>query len=148
MLKNNSIIEGISLIPQKIIETDGGYVLHGIKKSDNNFFGFGEAYFSTVNYREIKGWKRHSEMVLNIVVPIGKIKFVIYDDRPNSSSYNKFQEIIISRDNYQRLTLPPMLWLAFQGISKNSNMLLNIANIEHGSDDVAKRQIDYFDFEW
>ena len=41
-----------------------------------------------------------------------------------------------------------MVWLAFQGISKGSNILLNIANIEHGSDKVDKRDIDFFEFEW
>ena len=67
-------------------------------------------------------------------MPIGKIKFVVYDDRLNSSTFSKFQAITISRENYLRLTLQPMLWFAFQGLSKNSNILLNIANIEHGSD--------------
>ena len=37
-----------------------------------------------------------------------------------------------------------MLWFAFQGLSKNSNMLLNIANIEHGSDKVDKRDVDFY----
>ena len=32
-----------------------GNILHGIKKSDNGFVTFGEAYFSTVKYKEIKG---------------------------------------------------------------------------------------------
>ena len=141
-------IQGIALTSQKIIRTDGGEVLHGLKKNDDNFYGFGEAYFSTINYGEIKGWKRHSEMVLNIVVPIGKIKFVVYDDRLNSATYSKFQAITISRENYLRLTLQPMLWFAFQGLSKNSNILLNIANIEHGSDEVDKKDIGFFTFEW
>ena len=87
-------------------------------------------------------------MVLNIVVPIGKIKFVIYDDRRNSATFSKIQAITLSRENYLRLTLQPMLWFAFQGLSKNSNILLNIANIEHGSDEVDKKDIGFFTFEW
>ena len=147
-MTNNINIEGVSLTPQKIIRTNGGEVLHGIKKNDDSFYGFGEAYFSTINYGDIKGWKRHSEMVLNIVVPVGVIKFVIYDDRSNSSTFAKFQAITISRRNYLRMTLQPMLWLAFQGIGKDSNILLNIANIEHGSDKVDQRDIDFFNFNW
>ena len=80
-MQDSTNIEGIALTSQKIIRTYGGEVLHGLKKNDDNFYGFGEAYFSTINYGDIKGWKRHSGMVLNILVPIGKIKFVVYDDR-------------------------------------------------------------------
>ena len=147
-MQDSTKIEGLVLTSQKIIRTEAGDVLHGLKKSEQNFYGFGEAYFSSINYGEIKGWKRHSEMVLNVIVPIGKIKFVVYDDRLNSATFSKFQAITVSRENYLRLTLQPMLWFAFQGLSKSSNILLNIANIEHGSDKVDERDISFFTFEW
>ena len=99
-MQDSTNIQGIALTSQKIIRTDGGEVLHGLKKKDDNFYGFGEAYFSTINYGDIKGWKRHSEMVLNIIVPIGKIKFVVYDDRLNSATFSKFPS-----DNYLKRKL-------------------------------------------
>ena len=83
------------ITPLDIIETDKGDVMHGMKSYDPGFSGFGEAYFSVVNHNAIKAWKRHHEMTLNLVVPVGKIKFVLFDDRDESN--NNFQEIIISR---------------------------------------------------
>ena len=70
-------------------------------------------------------------MILNLVVPMGAIRFVLYDDRPESKSFQIFQEFIISKENYQRLTVPPGVWMAFQGMADGLNILLNIASIPH-----------------
>ena len=35
----------------KIIKNDKGDILHGLKSSDSNYKGFGEAYFSKINYK-------------------------------------------------------------------------------------------------
>ncbi len=134
------------ITPLDIIETDKGDVMHGMKSYDPGFSGFGEAYFSVVNHNAIKAWKRHHEMTLNLVVPVGKIKFVLFDDRDKSN--NNFQEIIISRDNYCRLTVPPMIWIGFQGMDNNDSVLLNIADINHNPSEVDKKGIDEINFDW
>ena len=134
------------ITPLDIIETDKGDVMHGMKSYDPGFSGFGEAYFSVVNHNAIKAWKRHHEMTLNLVVPVGKIKFVLFDDRDESN--NNFQEIIISRDNYCRLTVPPMIWIGFQGMDNNDSVLLNIADINHNPSEVDKKSIDEINFDW
>ena len=90
------MIEGVIFTPLSIIDTDGGDVLHAMKSSDVGFSGFGESYFSTVESFAKKGWKLHREMVLNLVVPVGCIRFVIFDDRANSITEGKFDEFVLS----------------------------------------------------
>ena len=143
------MVEGVIITPLDMIDTIGGNVLHGMKSTDSGYSGFGEAYFSTVGSGVIKGWKRHHLMTLNLIVPIGAIQFVIYDDRQNSSSTNKFQKILLSRcGNYNRLTVPPMVWLGFQGRGKDTNILLNIASIEHSPSEVDRRELNKIEFDW
>jgi dTDP-4-dehydrorhamnose 3,5-epimerase len=134
------------ITPLDVIGTDKGEVMHAMKNYDPGFSGFGEAYFSVINHNAIKAWKRHHEMTLNLVVPVGKIKFVLFDDRGGPS--NSFQEITISRDNYCRLTVPPMIWVGFQGMDDNDSILLNIADINHNSSEVDKKSIDEINFDW
>lgn len=141
-------IDGVILSPQKIINTVGGNVLHVIKNQDKTFSGFGEAYFSLVNNGVVKGWKRHTKMIMNLVVPIGEIQFVIFDDRKNSKTYKNYQEIILSIDNYCRLTVPPMLWIAFKGKGDQMNILLNVANIQHSTDEVENKSLESIPFVW
>lgn len=136
-------IEGVALTPLKKISHPKGDIFHGMKKSDKGFVGFGEAYFSTIKNGEIKGWNRHKKMTLNLIVPVGKVIFIIYDDREKSSSRGNFFEVEISPDNYQRITVPPCLWLAFMGKSNGTNLILNIADMEHDPDEIEK--LDPFD---
>ena len=140
------MINDVLITPLTIVDVPDGNVMHAMKEVDVGFSGFGEAYFSGVKSESIKAWKRHKEMTLNLVVPVGKIRFVLFDDREESN--NQFQEVIISRNNYCRLTVPPMIWMGFQGLSTNGSMLLNIANIMHNPAEVDKKNLEEIEFNW
>src|SRR5688572_1621567 len=126
------LIQGVTLQPLKIIRGALGDVMHALKNSDPQFAGFGEAYFSTVNFGQVKGWKCHTRMVLNFIVPAGLIRIVVYDPRKESETYNQFNDFELGPDGtYARLTIEPGLWVAFQGRSQGQNLLLNVASILH-----------------
>ena len=135
-------IEGLILTHLKKIHHPKGDILHGLKKSDAEYSSFGEAYFSTINNGEIKGWNKHKMMTLNLIVPFGEVTFVIYDKRESSRSKGKFFKVTLSQANYQRLTVPPGLWLAFKGKSNYINLILNIADMEHDPDEIEKIDLD------
>jgi len=139
------MIKDLTITPLKIIKTPNGDVLHGIKESDKGFSGFSEAYFSDVGFKLIKGWKRHKSMTLNLIVPTGMIKFVFYDDR---GTKDIFQEIVLSRSNYIRVTVPPMIWVAFQGLDKNNSTLMNLANQEHDPDEFDTLDLNKINYQW
>ena len=141
-------IEGVNLTPSKIIPHPQGDIFHGMKKNDVGFSGFGEAYFSTIKNGEIKGWNKHKRMTLNIVVPVGKVTFVIYDDREKSISKDKFFEVALSLDNYQRLTVPPCVWLAFKGNYNDVSLILNVSDIEHDPDEIERLNLDQINYDW
>ena len=135
-------MDGVILTPLKKIHHPKGDIYHAMKKSDHGYNGFGEVYFSTINKNDIKGWKKHLQMTLNIIVPIGEIKFVVYDIKTEEF----FSEVISSR-NYQRLTISAGLWVAFQGM-KNENILLNIASTEHDPSEEENLTLDQIEYAW
>lgn len=140
------MIEGVIITPLKIINVHGGDVLHAMKRSDTGFSEFGEAYFSTVEPGCVKAWKRHHTMTLNLIVPLGKIRFIIFDDRKTDNE--QYKEVVLSKENYCRLTIPPMVWVGFQGVDKNISMLLNIANIEHMPEECDRKVINEIKYDW
>ena len=142
------MIDGTILTPLKIIDHPLGDVFHGIKSSDNGFAGFQEAYFSTIRYGVIKPWKKHLKMTLNLIVPAGEIRFVLYDDRLNSKTNGQFMDVSLSLKNYHRLTVPPNVWMAFKGEDANINLLLNIANMEHDPEEVVRNDLNKIKFQW
>ena len=134
------------LTPLKKINVEGGDVLHAIKKNDAGFVDFGEAYFSIIESRAIKAWKRHRKMTLNLVVPIGKIKFVMCSSLEEKNP--KFNEVILSTNNYFRLTVPPMVWLGFQGLSNELSILLNVSDIPHDPIESDRINFNDIEFDW
>lgn len=135
-------MDGVILTPLKQIHHPKGDVFHAMKKSDDGFDGFGEAYFSTVNQDDVKGWKKHTKMTLNLVVPVGEIEFVVYDE--NSK---EFFSVKLSKNNYQRLTVKPNLWMAFRGVGEY-NMLLNLASVEHNPSEAVNKELSDIPYEW
>ncbi len=146
MLKNQ--IDGVFLTSLKKIKVEGGDVLHAVKKHDRGFKEFGEAYFSTVSYKSIKAWKKHTLMTLNLVVPFGKVSVVIYDDRVDSKTHGSFNQFIIGAKNYYRLTIPPSLWFGFKGMYKQTSIILNVANIVHDPNEVKRKDLKDLLFNW
>lgn len=138
--------EDVLLTPLRIIATAGGPVMHGIKSLDAGYHGFGEAYFTVVEQYAVKGWKRHHRMVSNLVVPVGEIRLQLLDDRADSTTYGLHVDLTLGVRNYQRLTLPPGVWLAFQGRSAGLNMMLNLASIQHDPAESDTRSLDAPEF--
>ena len=142
-------VDGVLLTPLKQILHPKGNVFHGIKKSDPGFNGFAEAYFSMIHCGDIKPWKKHLRMTLNFIIPMGNIRFVIYDDREQSLTKGLFFDVVLGESNYQRLTIPKGLWVAFQGIGEGTNLLLNVANLEHDPGEIERKEnIDDIKYEW
>ena len=133
-------MDGVTLTPLKQITHPKGDIFHAMKASDDGFSGFGEAYFSTVNKSDVKGWKKHTKMTLNLVVVTGEVEFVVHNGID-------FFNVKLSKGNYQRLTVEPGLWVAFRGLS-NENIVLNLASIEHDSDESENADLDIFSYDW
>ena len=141
-------IDGVILTPLKKIIHPKGDILHGIKKNDDGYAGFGEAYFTTIKFGEIKGWNRHKEMTINLVVPKGSVTFVVYDDREKSYSKGQLFKVDLSPSNYKRLTVLPGLWVAFKGNGPNTNLILNIASMEHDSNEIDRLDLEQINYNW
>ena len=140
------MIKGLLISKLDVIDVPGGNVMHAMKSTSLGYEGFGEAYFSQIEKDAVKAWKRHKKMTLNLIVPVGKIRFIFFDDR--NATKTQFQEVIISKQNFCRLTVPPMIWMGFQGLSDSASVLLNIANIEHNVHEVDRRNIKQIKFNW
>lgn len=140
-------MEGVKLYPLKHIVVPKGNIYHALKSTDEGYCGFGEAYFSQIKAGEVKGWKRHNRMSLNIVVVMGAIKFVIYDGREGSTTCGRFEEVILSpKDNYQRMTVAPGLWMAFQGVGEGISMLMDIIPEPHDPEEADRKDVSEINY--
>lgn len=137
-------MEGVVLTPLKIIPGEAGCVLHAMRATAGERLPVGEVYFSTVKQGATKGWKKHRRMVLNIVVPCGAIRFYLLDDRRQSEGCPARQCNVVlgPGENYQLLTVPAGVWMAFRGLGSGESLLANLASIPHDPEEAEALPID------
>jgi dTDP-4-dehydrorhamnose 3,5-epimerase len=132
-------IEGVSITPIKKICHEKGDVYHALKSTEDSFTKFGEAYFTTVHKGDIKGWKKHTKMVMNLIVPVGEVGFYFHN---RTSSKGEFIQVGLS--NYVRVTVQPGIWVAFEGLKEELNLILNIASIAHDPNEAINVKLNTF----
>ena len=132
------MIDGVQINPLRQILDERGKVMHMLRRDATWFEDFGEIYFSTVETGAVKAWHIHKKMVLNYAVPIGKIKLVLFDDRDNSPTKGAIQEIYLGPDNYNLVTIPPLIWNGFKGIGNITSLVANCASIPHDPDEIDR----------
>jgi len=137
-------LKDILATPLKRISAEGGDVMQALKKSDKEFNGFGEVYFSWVEQGSIKAWKCHQRMTLNLVVPLGEVYFVFH----LAKEKDNFKVEIIGEERYVRLTVPPGIWFGFKGLASGRSLLMNVADIEHDPDEVFRKSKSEFRYDW
>lgn len=132
------MIDGVKITPLRQIHDERGKVMHMLKTTDEHFDKFGEIYFSCVYPDVVKAWHLHQTMTLNYAVPVGRIKFVLYDDRPSSPTKGEVQELILGPDNYLLVTVPPLVWNGFKGLGTEMSLVANCASIPHDPHEISR----------
>lgn len=133
--------DGVVLQPLKVIEDERGAVMHMLRADSPLFCRFGEVYFSEVNPGIVKAWKRHSRMTQHFAVPVGRIRFVLYDDRTGSPTKGILSEIELGRpDAYRLLIIPPGIWYGFTGLADRPSIVANCADLPHDPQESENRE--------
>jgi dTDP-4-dehydrorhamnose 3,5-epimerase len=132
------MIAGVQIVPLRQIVDDRGKVMHMLREDAPHFLRFGEIYFSAVHPGAVKAWHVHKKMVLNYAVPIGKIKLVLFDDRPGSSTFGRIQEMFLGPDNYNLVVIPPLVWNGFKGVGAEMALVANCASIPHDPQEIER----------
>ena len=136
-------VADVTVTPLAKIPTAGGDVWHGLRAADPEFAGFGEAYFSWVSGGAVKAWKRHTRMTMNLIVPVGSVRFAFSDD---GHFVGRVEDAGSHR--YVRLTVPPGIWFGFQGRDPGASAILNIASIRHDPAEVERCGPTQINYDW
>lgn len=132
------MIDGVIQTSLKQIHDERGKVMHMLRASDPHFSKFGEVYFSWIYPSIIKAWHKHHEMIMNYAVPVGAIKLVLYDDRPDSPTCGEINEFFMNNENYYLLTIPCGLWYGFKTVGDVAAMIVNCTTIPHDPTEIAR----------
>ena len=113
-------------------------VMHMLRRDDPHFTQFGEIYFSVIYPGIIKAWHLHSRMTINYAVIEGNIKLVLYDQRPDSPTRGRIQEIVFGQVNYQLVRVPPGVVNGFTAVGGQRAVVANCADIPHDPAEITR----------
>jgi len=133
-----SAIDGLRVTPLRRIPDERGAVMHMLREDDEAFERFGEIYFSLVYPNVVKGWHLHRRMTLNYAVPVGMIKLVCFDDRPDSPTRGNVHELHVGELNYALVTIPPLIWNGFKGEGDRAALVANCATVAHDPEEIER----------
>jgi len=136
------LIDGVKVIPLKVVPDARGSVMRMLRSDDPHFVAFGEVYFSCINSGVVKGWRCHKRMVQNLAVPSGRVQIAMFDARSGSPTQGRVQDVIIGSDNYALVSIPPGVWNAFKGLGPGPSVVANCASILHDPAESEARSLD------
>lgn len=141
------MIDGVILHPLRQFADDRGRTMHMLRRDDPHFSSFGEVYFSGVQQGKVKGWYRHREKTLNLAVPAGTVRFVLFDDRPDSPTRGQVGQHLLGEEEalYALLTVPPHLWYGFQGVAAGVSMIANCTDLPNDPAESERKPTDSSD---
>ena len=144
------MIDGVKIIPKKQIIDERGKIMHMIRNDDDNFTKFGEIYFSYSHPNTVKAWHLHKRMTVNYVCVVGKIKLVLFDDREQSPTKGMLQEIFLTTENYNLVSVPPGIWNGFKSVENKFSIIANCSDIPHEAKEMERKPFDdpYFNYSW
>jgi dTDP-4-dehydrorhamnose 3,5-epimerase len=82
-------------------------------------------------------------MTLHYAAPVGLIKLVLYDDRPQSATRGELMEIFTGPESYCLIRIPPGVWNGFKGLGQTPSLVANCSDIPHDPAEIVRR--DPFD---
>lgn len=146
-----SAIDGVAVLPLRQIADERGAVLHVMRNDSPLFTAFGEVYCSLTLPGAVKAWKRHLRQTQHFAVPVGRLRLVLVDRRPDSPTSGVVEQHILGRpDHYVLCRIPPGIWYGFQALDDQSALIVNLADMPHEVEESERLEIDNgpIEFDW
>ncbi|MBD1172635.1 dTDP-4-dehydrorhamnose 3,5-epimerase family protein [Pelagibacterales bacterium SAG-MED05] len=144
------MIHDVKITSLKILSDNRGSVMHMLRNDSKIFKSFGEIYFSTIHKDSIKAWHLHKEATLNYACIKGSVKLVLFDERSESPTKGKYQEISLSPKNYFLVTIPPNIWNGFKGFYEPESIIANCLSLPHNEKEMVRKDHSdqKFNYKW
>jgi dTDP-4-dehydrorhamnose 3,5-epimerase len=83
-------------------------------------------YMAMLRPHKIKGWVVHREQDDRLFVTHGTVRFVLYDDRPESPTHKMISELFIGEQNRTLVCVPKGVYHALQNVGDTDATFINV----------------------
>jgi dTDP-4-dehydrorhamnose 3,5-epimerase len=102
------------------------------------------AYLFTIRPGVAKGWGLHKEHEDRYFVIAGEMEVVLYDPRPDSSTYKQVCRVVLSADRPRLMNVPKNVWHADHNLGETEVLVANFPTIQydHANPDKYRLPLD------
>jgi dTDP-4-dehydrorhamnose 3,5-epimerase len=119
-------IDGVQTKPLRVVPDERGRLMEILRRDDDLFKQFGQAYMTTVYPGVVKAWHYHRKQFDSFAVVRGMIKLALYDGREGSPTRGEVQEFFLGEHNPLLVQIPPMVYHGFKGIGAEEAIIINL----------------------
>jgi dTDP-4-dehydrorhamnose 3,5-epimerase len=139
------LIDGVRIKKLRVIPDERGRLMETLRDDDELFIKFGQVYVTTVYPGVVKGWHYHKKQIDTMVCIVGMIKLVLYDNREESPTKGRLNEMFIGIHNPLLVQIPAGVLHGFKCISESEAMVMNIPTEHYDYDNPDEYRIDTYD---
>jgi len=134
------MIEGVKVVELVTREDDRGYLIEVVREaSDAEPHGvvhkFGQVYLVGNPVRgSIRAFHKHRELWDWFFISKGRAKFVLKDDREESSTYGEMMTIIASERNPKLIVVPPGVYHGWMSLEDDTQLVSTASHVYNRED--------------
>jgi len=146
------MIEGVVIKRLTRHVDERGYVMEILRRDEELFRQFGQAYVSACFPGIIKAWHCHRLQFDYFCCLSGNLKVGLYDDRPESGTCGETQAVVIGALSPAVVCIPPLVWHGFSAVGGETAIVLNLPTEPYNPREPDELRRDPFDpdipFQW
>lgn len=146
------LIDGVVIKKLNPILDERGYLQECFRSDWEIFKKFGQAYITVAFPNVVKAWHCHKIQTDNMVCIHGNGKLVLCDNRNDSPTYKKINEIFFGEKNPILVSIPPNIWHGFKAMGGEKIMVLNVPTELYNYNNPDEYRLPYdsneIDYDW
>jgi dTDP-4-dehydrorhamnose 3,5-epimerase len=120
------VIEGVKVKHLRVLPDERGRLMEILRRDDECFTQFGQAYITTVYPGVVKAWHYHKVQHDNFAVVAGMVQIVIYDARDDSPTQGEVNIFHVGIHNPMLIHVPPFVYHGFKNVGTEEAIVLNL----------------------
>jgi len=128
------MIDGVRIKRLTMIPDERGRLMEILRRDDDLFERFGQAYITTAYPGVVKAWHYHKRQTDYMAPIVGMFKVVLYDARETSPTHGAIEEIFAGEYAPALIVVPPNVYHGFKNIGQEEGIVLNLPTEPYNAD--------------
>jgi dTDP-4-dehydrorhamnose 3,5-epimerase len=118
------LIQGVDLVPLTAHVDDRGYLVEILRRTDPHFTEFGQVYLvGNPSRGTIRAFHKHEHLWDWFFIAKGSAKFILKDDRSDSSTHQEIATFVIGDRNPSLLVVPPGVYHGWMSLEDDTLLI-------------------------